>query len=160
MREESVIHVLEEERGGIEGVERDAIGTVLLLAMGPWRVNGTDDTRTGERGGTWDAQLYKVELLLLGHDVFDVGLEQRVCVEHFLADGALDGGLDLRLCAGGDAARISLVLRRRKLTGKTHSFLNMVAVLCFAGEVGVLGGESRVEGCASREGHVWRGSSM
>lgn len=29
MRKESVVHVLEEERGGIEGVQRDAIGAVL-----------------------------------------------------------------------------------------------------------------------------------
>lgn len=58
--------------------------------------------------GRDDVQLYEIELLFLGHDVFDVGLEEGVCIQHFLADGALDGGLNLRLCAGGYAALVSI----------------------------------------------------
>ena len=60
------------------------------------------------RGGRDDVQLYEIELLFLGHDVFDVGLEEGGCIQHFLADGALDGGLNLRLCAGGYAALVSM----------------------------------------------------
>lgn len=59
------------------------------------------------RGGD-NVQLYEIKLLFLGHDVFDVGLEEGVCIQHFLADRALDGGLNLRLCAGGYAALISM----------------------------------------------------
>ena len=55
-----------------------------------------------------DIQLYEVELFFLGHDVLDVGLEEGVRIQHFLADGALDGGLNLRLCAGGNTALVSL----------------------------------------------------
>lgn len=33
MREDGVVHVLEEERGAIEGVEGDAVGSVVVVGF-------------------------------------------------------------------------------------------------------------------------------
>lgn len=80
MRHERVVHVLEEERGRVEGVEGDAVG-----------------------------EFDQVELFFLGEDVLDVGFEEGEGVEDFGADGALGAGFYFGLCAGGDAAGGGLV---------------------------------------------------
>lgn len=65
--------VLEEERGGVEEVEGDAVGEF-----------------GGGEGG------------LLGEDGVDVGGEEGVGLEEGGAEAALDGGLYFCLWAGGD----------------------------------------------------------
>ena len=64
MRHDGVVHVLPEERRGVEDVEGDAVG-----------------------------EFDEVELGLFGDDFVDVWFELGVGVEDFGADVALDGGL-------------------------------------------------------------------
>ena len=56
-----------------------------------------------EGRGEESVQLDLVYLRFLGHDVFDVRFEPRVCLEDFGAYAALNGRFDLGLCAGLDA---------------------------------------------------------
>lgn len=55
-----------------------------------------------------NVQLYEIELLLFGQDVFDVGLELGIFFEDFGAYGALGAGFHLGFGAGGYAV-VSLV---------------------------------------------------
>ena len=91
----------------------------------------------GWKGGKGGVQFYKIQLLFLGQNVLDVGFEEGVCVEHFLADGALDGGLDLGLCARGYTVLVSIASFENKAEGVLYSFLNIVAVGCVSVESGV-----------------------
>lgn len=70
VREDGVVHVLEEERDRVEGVEGYAV-----------------------------RQLDKIQLLLFGEYVFDVGFELWVRFEDFGADGTLRRGFYFRFCA-------------------------------------------------------------
>ena len=76
VRHNGIIHVLPEQRLAAEAVEGDAV-----------------------------RDLDRVELLLLGQDLIDVGLDAGIGVEDFLADGALGGGLDFGFGAGGEAGK-------------------------------------------------------
>lgn len=51
------------------------------------------------------SQFHEIELRLLGYYLIDVGGEKGVGVCDLAADGALDGGFDFGLRAGGDAGR-------------------------------------------------------
>ena len=68
-------------------------------------------------------------MLFLGEDLIDVGLEFGVGFEDFGADAALDGGLDFRLCAGGESGGelLGLVGGGWHVWVRTDSFLNMLA---------------------------------
>ena len=68
MRDDGVVHVLEEERGVIEDVERNAV-----------------------------RKFDQIQLTLLRHDVVDVRFEFRVCLEDFGSDAPLHRGLDFGL---------------------------------------------------------------
>ena len=50
-----------------------------------------------------NAHFHDVQLLLLGHDLFDIRLELGICVYDLLSYRALSGRLDLGLCAGCEA---------------------------------------------------------
>jgi hypothetical protein len=56
-------------------------------------------------------------LLLLGHDVVDVGLKAWVGLEDFGAHSALGGGLDLALLAGGELGGSVSLRSIRRISG-------------------------------------------
>jgi hypothetical protein len=70
VRHDRVVHVLPEERGGVEDVEGDAVG-----------------------------EFHEVKLGLLRDDFVDVWFEAGVGFEDFGADGALDGRFYFGFCA-------------------------------------------------------------
>jgi len=51
-----------------------------------------------------NTQFYEIELLLLGHDILHVGLEEGICLQHFGTDSALDRGFHLGFRTGGYTA--------------------------------------------------------
>lgn len=104
MREERVVHVLEEQGCGVEGVKGDAVGSggqlVEVVEVGVVEMLGF--SRLLKRNAQ-DVQLYQVQLLLLGQDVFDVGLEFGVFLQHFGANCALGARFYFRFRASRNA---------------------------------------------------------
>jgi hypothetical protein len=94
MGQQRVVHVLEEEGCGAEGIERDAVG-----------------------------QFYEVELLLFGEDVVDVGVEEGVGFDNLGTDGALGAGLYFGFRRRGYARRWSETGRRYGRKGKWEDVL-------------------------------------
>ena len=118
------------------------LGTLSCVCV-CWGVLGWgkgEGRKEGGRGGVY-IQFQEVELGFLGDDLVDVGGEEGVGLADFGPDGALDGGFDFGLCAGGDAGwgktyslagvfYVWLVFFGGFFLG-TCSFLNMLkCVLC------------------------------
>jgi len=98
VRDQRVVHVLEEDGRGAEEVEGDAVGN-----------------------------LEDIELFFFRENFVDVGFKAREGVEEFVAEGALGGGLDLGFRAGGESGGDVLgVEGGGAWGGRTDSFLNMV----------------------------------
>lgn len=97
-----VVHVLPEEGGGVEHVEGDAVGSVLLIRgnFSYFREKRAVNVRKRRAGCL---QFHQVKLALLGYYLVDVGCQFGVGLDDFAADCALDGRLDFGLCPGGEA---------------------------------------------------------
>lgn len=95
---QSIVHVLIEERSGIEGIEGGAIG-----------------------------QLNHIKLLLLGDDSINVRGQERISLGDACTDGTLRGGLQLGARAWGDAGHERSVVQQSVTCPRrqTNSFLNI-----------------------------------
>ena len=61
----------------------------------------------GQRGREGERHFHSIQLLFLRYDLVDVWYEEGVCCHELVADRALDGGLDFRFRAGGNASFVS-----------------------------------------------------
>jgi len=71
--EEGVVHMLEEERGGVEGVEGDAVGSVDLWLVLSIHVFGDPLTVLNVVSKDY-VQFHQIQLLLLRQYIFNVWL--------------------------------------------------------------------------------------
>ncbi len=100
--------MLPEERGAVEDVEGDAIGSARALMSSIVSRSSfalLDRMSVGRVGVT--LQFHQIQLALLGHDLVDMQLEVRECLEDFGTYAALNRGLDFGLCACCETAVVS-----------------------------------------------------